>query len=138
MDTSLPSFEVWAAAASFVERVDKGEITPGCLDNWHKICQERTEVYLQGAAYRQVDLTGWEVTGPHFKDENHYLSCDGSNPDVLWPGYGWPLGTTAYYYHVKGHGWNLVPTGSTVEKAWARAAQLIESGAERTRYAMRV
>lgn len=67
------------------------------------------------------------VVGPFYKDEEHYLSKDGDNPEAPWPGYGWPLGTACWYFILEG-GYRWAATGSTVEKAWQRAVSLYENG----------
>ena len=72
-------------------------------------------------------LEGWEVEGPVFKDGDSYLAKDGTNPEAPWPGYGWPLGTKCWYYRLRGHGIRTCATGSTIEKARARAIAVMQS-----------
>lgn len=67
---------------------------------------------------------GWTISGPHHKDNLHYISRDGDNPFAPKPGYGWPLGTECWFFHLEGHGLRLVATGHTVEGAFHRAAFL--------------
>lgn len=69
-----------------------------------------------------------QIDGPFFKGEDNYLSMDGDNPEAPWPGYGWPLGTTCWYFRVEGRR-HLCATGTTVERAFARAVELFESKA---------
>lgn len=65
-----------------------------------------------------------EISGPHFKPSDRYLSSDGDNPLVPWPGYGWPLGSTCWYFRLTGEGRWLYATGHTVEQALARAVDI--------------
>lgn len=71
-----------------------------------------------------ADTVVMEIDGPHFKDKDKYLSKDGDNPEAPWPGYGWPLNTTCWYFRLEDRGRLRWATGSTVEKAWARAVEL--------------
>lgn len=83
-----------------------------------------TDTELQPAA---PDLPpGWTAAGPYFKDADHYLSCDGDNPEAPAPGYGWPLGSECWYYVLtkEGRGLRLRPAGLTRESASRRAEQL--------------
>lgn len=70
---------------------------------------------------------GWSFDGPHFKDADHYLSKDGTNPDAPWPGYGWPLGSECWYFVLEGAGYYLYATGTTKEKAARRAEAAVRS-----------
>jgi hypothetical protein len=70
---------------------------------------------------------GWTVAVPRFKDKDHYLASDGTNPDAPWPGYGWPLGSECWYYVLRGHGLRLHATGLTQESAARRAEEIMAS-----------
>lgn len=66
-------------------------------------------------------LAGWTVTGPRFKDGDHYLSKDGDNPEAPWPKYGWPLGSECWYYLMEGFDRRFYATGLTPEQTAAPA-----------------
>lgn len=74
---------------------------------------------------------GWNADGPHFKSADTYLSKDGDNPEAPRPGYGWPLGTECWYFRLEGNGLILFATGSTVERAEARAFAITAEGVRR-------
>lgn len=75
---------------------------------------------------------GWSYDGPRFKDEDSYLSKDGTNPEAPWPGYGWPQGSECWYFVVRGtapEGYEvwLVITGLTAASAARRAEEAARS-----------
>ncbi len=85
-----------------------------------------------GATVRDVEATalkrdGWTIDGPHFKDAQHYLSRDGTNPEAPNPGYGWPLGSECWYFTLEGQGLRLCATGLTEESASLRAKAIMDA-----------
>lgn len=87
---------------------------------------ERNEEPDPELNYETWHENGWEISGPIFKRKSSYLDMDGDNPEAPWPGYGWPLGTTCYYFRMRGHGWRQCATGSTVEEARERVKTLMD------------
>lgn len=65
-------------------------------------------------------MSGFDITGPRFKNADQYISKDGDNPEAPWPGYGWPLGSECWYFHVEGHGRRAIATGLTIASALER------------------
>ena len=97
---------------------------------WHAAAKERDALRLrlrEQTAEIAPARPGWTITGPKFKDADHYLSKDGTNPDAPWPGYGWPLGSECWYFILEGHGWYLHATGLTRENAAERAEAVMDS-----------
>lgn len=73
----------------------------------------------------ELDIDGLRITGPHFKATDRYLSKDGDNPEAPWQGYGWPLGTECWYFHMESETGSVrYATGKTVESAEARARKI--------------
>jgi hypothetical protein len=86
---------------------------------------------IQQAAGEALFRENCYITGPHFKDESHYLSHDGDNPQAPWPRYGWPLGTECWYFYLEVEGRRLWATGITVMNAWQRAIYLVDRISDR-------
>jgi hypothetical protein len=69
-------------------------------------------------------LSGWDITGPRFKNAGKYLSKDGDNPEAPLPDYGWPLGSECWFFIMEGNGYRLFATGLTPSSALDRVLYL--------------